>query len=210
MAEGGTLAVNKGVLVANSEYFTGALKPNFVESKGEVELPDIHAHYLGLYVGIAHSFMNMCQPAEPKPQLKPEAHNPISSLQEWIEVLNLCDYFISEKMAQYVTSCISVALFDGHRALYRSHLDDSQQLYWMCCFADGYESLHPDKPSHTRIRKQLIECFTRGIAYDMWMKHMEQILDRPGFIGAVANAFAERLHTWQNKKLVKRREMNEP
>lgn len=206
-----TLRASREVLTKHSEYFSRCLQQPYTEADGVVRLDDIDAKHMGYYIGLAYSYSSIAPHAPPRPADNPESSAPRQPLRDLVEVFKLCDRFISPQIADFVVACIKTAIGDGHRALYRSHTDDGLQTILMRDFADGYEALEMDHEGQNELGELMVLYFSSGVRYTAWNKCMKDIVDRPGFIGAVSCTFARKLaECTPSVKRLRRKEMAGP
>ncbi|KAF4453936.1 hypothetical protein F53441_3461 [Fusarium austroafricanum] len=211
--KGETFHVAKNVLTKNSEYFDSCLNGRFAESKkGAVEFndDDIEARYLALYIGLAYSHSSIVPHAAPRPSLNPQAMPIKTPMRDYIEVYKLCDRFISPSMGEFIGRCIDVSIGNGHRALHRTEADEGTQKLVIRDFADGYEVLNMQHSAQVEIGDRLITYFCEGVSYKAWIDGMEELHDRPKFVGHVSRGFATKLRELQNSRKLRRKEWAEP
>jgi hypothetical protein len=211
--KGETFQVAKNVLTKNSDYFESCLNGRFAEAKkGGVEFndEDIEPRYLALYIGLAYSHSSIVPHAHPRPAQSPEATPIKTPMRDYVEVYKLCDRFISPSMGEFIARCIDVAIGNGHRALYRTDTDQGTQKLFMRDFADGYEALNMQHSSQAELGGRMITYFCEGVSYKAWIETMEELRDRPNFIGHVSRGFATKLQELQAGRKLRRKEWAGP
>ncbi|KAF5550507.1 hypothetical protein FNAPI_7710 [Fusarium napiforme] len=211
--KGEIFRVAKNVLTKNSEYFEGCFNGRFDEAKrGGVNFDDedMEARYLGLYIGVAYSHSSIVPHAPPRPAQNPEAAPIKTPMRDYVEVYKLCDRFISPSMGDFISRCIDVAIGNGHRALHRTEADQGTQKLLMRDFADGYEALDMRHSSQVEIGDRMITYFCEGVSYKAWIETMEDLRDRPKFIGHVSRGFATKLQELQASRKLRRKEWAGP
>ncbi|KAF7544006.1 hypothetical protein G7Z17_g10294 [Cylindrodendrum hubeiense] len=208
---GETFKVSKSVLTKHSEYFEGCLTGQFQEaSKGVVQFgDDVDPRYLALYIGLAYSHSTIVPHTPPPPAESPESSAPKTPLRDFVEVYKLCDRFLSPVMASFIEKCIKTAIGDGHRALFRTEADEVIQKALMRDFADAYEALEPGHAEQNDLGAIMVTYFCDGVSFQAWMSCMEEIMDRPRFVGHVSRGFASKLAVLQGARL-KRKELKGP
>lgn len=208
---GETFKVSKSVLTRHSEYFEGCFTGQFLEAnKGVVQFDDdVDPRYLALYIGLAYSHSSIVPHTPPPPAESPESSAPKAPLRDFIEVYKLCDRFLSPTMASFIEKCIKTAIGDGHRALFRTEADETIQKALMRDFADAYEALEPGHAEQSDLCNLMITYFCDGVSFEAWISCMEEIMDRPRFIGHVSRGFASKLAALQGARL-KRKELKGP
>ena len=65
-------------------------------------------------------------------------------------------------------------------------------------------------PQQETMGDLIIEYFCEGVSYTAWDKHMDQVADRPRFVGSVSRRFAKKLDELKMSRKLKRRELNSP
>ncbi|KPM44804.1 hypothetical protein AK830_g1719 [Neonectria ditissima] len=207
---GETFKVSKSVLTKHSEYFEGCLTGKFQEAnKGVVQFDDdVNSRYLALYIGLAYSHSSIVPHTPPPPSEAPEASAPKTPLRDFVEVYKLCDRFLSPVMASFIEQCIETAIGDGHRALFRTESDDGVQKALMRDFADAYEALQPGHVKQTELGVVMINYFCEGVSFRAWIACMEEVMDRPRFVGHVSRGFASKLGSLGTK--LRRKELKGP
>ncbi|KAF9767683.1 hypothetical protein IL306_015107 [Fusarium sp. DS 682] len=209
--KGDTLQVAKHVLTKNSEYFEGCLNGRFAEAKkGVVEFDDIEPRYLALYIGLAYSHSSIVPHSHPRPSQSPEATPIMTPMRDYVEVYKLCDRFISPTMGEFIVRCIDVAIGNGHRALYRTEADQGTQKLYMRDFADGYEALNMEHSGQAEMGDRMVTYFCEGVSYKAWIETMEELRDRPKFVGHVSRGFATKLQELQAGRKLRRKEWAGP
>ncbi|KAI5462910.1 hypothetical protein BGZ63DRAFT_352538 [Mariannaea sp. PMI_226] len=208
---GETFKCSKKVLVRHSEYFETCLSGQFQEAnKRLVDFgDDIEPRYLALYVGMAYSHSSIVPHAAPAPVQNPESLRPKTPLRDFVEVYKLCDRFLSPVMLSFVEKCIKTAIGDGHRALFRTPAEHEFQKLLMRDFANGFEVLDMGHKVQERLGEVMVEYFCEGVSYPAWIACMQEVLDKPKFVGAVSRGFAAKLWALQGGKL-RRKELKAP
>lgn len=203
--------VHKHVLTRNSEYFKKCFKEPWIESHDRsVTFDDIDPKYVALFIGVAYSHTSLVVPQPPQSSRNPQASGERTPMKDLVEVFKLCDRFMSDDMGKYMSKCILVSIGDGHRALFRSQSDKGQQKLLMRDFADGYEALELQHLEQKSLGMKMIEYFCEGVSYTIWAECMDEISDRPRFVGSVSKGFAGRLRDLQAGRKLRRKELNGP
>ncbi len=127
-----------------------------------------------------------------------------------MEVYKLCDRFIAPKMGEYIKNCITVAIGDRHRAIFRAQSDEDQQKALIRDFADGYEALELSQTEQKELGKILTLYFCEAVNYEIWVQAMEEVMDRPRFVGTVSRGFAKKLSELVLTRKFKRKELKCP
>ncbi|KAI9158846.1 putative sphingolipid long chain base kinase [Paramyrothecium foliicola] len=187
--------VHRHVLTKHSEYFGACLKKAYVEGDGFIQFNDIDPKYLGFFIGVAYSYSSIIPHTVLSPAETPEASLPKTPLRDFVEVLKLCDRFVCKEMGKFIKKCVETSIGNGHRALFRSPLDEKQQLLLMKDFADAFEALDQAHPVQKELGMTLIQYFCGGISYHAWDKLAESIKDRPYFVNEVSRGFARILRS---------------
>ncbi|RSL59854.1 hypothetical protein CEP53_005630 [Fusarium sp. AF-6] len=215
--KGETFQVAKSVLTKTSEYFDGCLNSQFVEAKKRIidfgdDDDDIQPRYLGLYLGVAYSYVSMVPHMTPRPATSPETTAGKTPLREWVEVYKLCDRFISTKMGDYIEECIDVAIGDGHRALFRTHGDENIQRLLMRDFAAAYEALYQENGVQHDMGNRMVSYFCEAVGYGAWSNSMTigTLDDHPRFVAHVSRGFALKLLQLEGSRKLKRKEQSGP
>lgn len=209
VVKGETLCVHRHVLTKNSEYFGKCLqKPWEEEHKGRIMFDNIDPNYLALFVGVAYSHSSLVPIQPPHIAENPQCRKDRTPMKDLVEVFKLCDRFVCPRMTGFMTKCLHVAISDGHRALFRAVTDEGLQKEFMKDFADGYEAFELCHPPQKELAAQLIDYFSGGIVFDMWVSNMDDlVMDRPRFVGAVSRAFATKLGELQTGRKLRRKEL---
>ena len=204
--------MHRDILTRNSEYFQRCLGGGSWAEKrnGCVHFEDIKAKFLALFVGVAYSHSSFAPVNEPQWAKNPQACAKRTPLRDFVEVYKLCDRFICQKMAEYIVKCIKVAIGDGHRGLFRSPHDESQQKAMMRDFADGYEALDLGDRLQKEIAGYITEYFCAGVNYMAWNDFMEEIMDCPKFVGSVSREFSKKLSDLSQARKLRRKELAGP
>ncbi|KAH7160080.1 hypothetical protein B0J13DRAFT_616863 [Dactylonectria estremocensis] len=208
---GETFRISKSVITKHSEYFEASFNGKFQEAtQGAVQFEDdVDPRYLALYIGLAYSHSSIVPHTPPPPAESPEATAPKTPLRDFVEVYKLCDRFISPIMACFIEKCIKTAIGDGHRALFRTDADLVIQKALMRDFADAYEALEPGHTEQSDLGDLMITYFCEGVNFHAWISSMEEVMDRPRFVGHVSRGFAFKLASLQGTKL-RRKELKGP
>ena len=212
VAKGDILVVHRDVLTRNSEYFQQCLKggPWSEARKGSIQFDDIESKFLALFIGVAYTHSSFVPVNEPQWAQNPQACTKRTPLRDLIEVYKLCDRFICPAMGEYIVKCAKVAIGDGHRALFRSPHDESQQRAMMRDFADGYEGLDLGNREQKQLADLIVEYFCAGVNYISWNEFMEDIVDCPRFVSSVSRAFAKKLWDLSQARKLRRKELDGP
>lgn len=207
--------VAKSVLTKNSEYFEKCLSGSFIEAKqGIVDFsndPKIESRYLALYIGLAYSHSSIAPHTPPRPAESPETMAARTPIRDYIEVYKLCNFFVSDTMGEFMMRCLDVAMYDGHRALYRTESDEGMQKLLMRDFADGYEVLNMEQHRQSEMGEKMVYFFCGGVSFKAWMDNVAELMDRPRFVAAVSSGFAMKLRELESRyKGTKRKELSGP
>ncbi|UNI19217.1 hypothetical protein JDV02_005417 [Purpureocillium takamizusanense] len=205
--------VHKSVLTKSSEYFDTCLnKPGFKEaSNNKVVFDDIDPKYMGFYIGLAASFATIVRHTPPKPLANPESQHPKNHMRDFVEVLKLCDRFLSREMGKFMTQCLKVAIGDAHRTLFRTGNDITLQKMTTQDFADAFEALILEHTAQRELGNLMIQYFCDGVNYKAWTQILDAMVNTPNFVAHVSKGFASKLADQDaHRSKIKRRELAGP
>lgn len=204
-------SVHGCVLSQHSEYFKATTKACYKESGGEIAFDNIDPKYFALFLGVVYSYSSIVPHVPPAPVANPEAQGQRTPLRDYVEVYKLCDRFICPTIAAYILCCIRALIGDRHRALFRSPLDKSQQLWCMNDFADAFEALETNHLEQRKLGDLMIEYFCEGVHFRIWESSAEELEGKAMFISRVSRYFAGKLALiLEQRTKLKRKELKPP
>ncbi|KAJ6445503.1 acetyltransferase [Purpureocillium lavendulum] len=207
-----TFTIHKSILTKNSEYFDTCLNRPYAEAwDNRVEFDDIEPKYMAYYLGLAASYSTIVPHSPPSPLDNPEAEPRRAPMRDYVEVYKLCDRFMSKEMGDFIVECLYAAIGDGHRALYRSQADTGLQKIVTNDFADAFEALLREHPRQAQLGDLMIRYFADGVNYKSWMECVDEVMNRPHFVGHVSKRFAFKLADQADSRgKIRRRELRGP